>query len=211
MAIVQARCPHCLTEKAPLFAVSKDACFSNPARGVSYLLMQCGVCREGILAVVGANDLAPWLVRHAPYPLPVIRYFPDVVEPIAPENVPDNIGRYYLQGIDSLRRSNFDAAGMMFRKAIDIAIKDLNPTGKGNLFSRINSIPDAVGVTPAMKAWAHEIRDLGNDAAHEEEPFKDADVRQLQAFTEMFLRFAYTMPAMIAARKNQSTNGAAGP
>jgi hypothetical protein len=178
VAIVQARCPHCLTEKAPLNTVNQHAACVNPARGVSFLLMQCGVCREGILAVVGTPDLSPWLVHNAPIPLPVVRYYPEVVDPVAPDHVPNSIGRYFLQGVDNAKRSNFDAAGMMFRKSLDIAIKDLNPDAKGSLFSRINSIPDAVGVTPALKAWAHEIRELGNDAAHEEEPFTDSQVVQ---------------------------------
>lgn len=90
---------------------------------------------------------------------------------------------------------------MMFRKALDISIKQLNPGGKGNLYNRIESLPQSVGVTEAMKAWAHEIRDLGNNAAHEGEPFKEDEAKNLYLFTYMFLRFAYTLPGMIAERK----------
>ena len=54
----------------------------------------------------------------------------------------------------------------MFRKALDVGLKHIHPEGRGNLKNRIDTIPGEKGVTPAMKEWAHEIRDSGNDAAH---------------------------------------------
>jgi hypothetical protein len=77
----------------------------------------------------------------------------------------------------------------------------LNPSGIGNLQQRIEKLSVAVGVTPAMKEWAHEIRELGNDAAHEEEPFTEIEATTLQAFTELFLTYTFTLPGMLAARK----------
>jgi hypothetical protein len=52
-----------------------------------------------------------------------------------------------------------------------------------------------------MKEWAHEIRLLGNDAAHEEDPFTPPEAESLQAFTQLFLTYAFTLPGMLAARK----------
>jgi hypothetical protein len=103
--------------------------------------------------------------------------------------------------MDGLRRGNFDAAGTMFRKALDVGLKRIHPEGKGTLEKRINGLPDTIGITPAMKEWAHSIRDLGNDAAHEEEPFSEADAKALQAFTETFLTYTFTLPGMIEERK----------
>ena len=53
---------------------------------------------------------------------------------------------FYLQGMDNLAR-NFDAAGTMFRKSLDAAMKHLDPTGKGTLEKRIDSLDPAIGVT----------------------------------------------------------------
>jgi len=115
--------------------------------------------------------------------------------------MPANIESFYSQGMDSLSRKNFDAAGTMFRKSLDTALKRLDPSGLGNLQQRIDKLPVAVGVTPAMKEWAHEIRELGNDAAHEEEPFTEIEATTLQAFTELFLTYTFTLPGMLTARK----------
>ena len=114
---------------------------------------------------------------------------------------PSNVASFYCQGIDSLSRKNFDAAGAMFRKSLDTGLKRIHPEGKGTLQRRIDELPDATGVTPAMKEWAHQIRHLGNDATHEEEPFSDDEVKALQSFTELFLTYAFTLPGMVATRK----------
>jgi hypothetical protein len=51
-----------------------------------------------------------------------------------------------------------------------------------------------------MKEWAHHIRRLGNDAAHEEEPFEEDEARGLQSFTELLLTYAFTLPGMLVER-----------
>jgi hypothetical protein len=102
--------------------------------------------------------------------------------------------------MDNMAR-NFDAAGTMFRKSLDAALKRLDSTGKGSLQKRIDTLPAETGVTPAMKEWAHQIRHLGNDAAHEDDPFTEEEAKSLQAFTELFLTYAFTLPGMLAARK----------
>jgi Domain of unknown function (DUF4145) len=106
-----------------------------------------------------------------------------------------------LQGIDNLKRKNFDAAGTMFRKSLDVGLKIINPAGRGSLEKRIDSLPEDMGITPAMKDWAHEIRHLGSDAAHEDEPFAPEEAGALQSFMELFLTYAFTLPGMLAARR----------
>ena len=120
----------------------------------------------------------------------------------------DNCLNFYKQGMDSLTRKNFDAAGTMFRKSLDAGLRQIDPDGKGTLEKRINALPSETGITPPMKGWAHEIRHLGNDAAHEDEPFTDGEAKSLQSFTELFLTYAFTLPGMLAARHpTEGTDG----
>jgi len=111
--------------------------------------------------------------------------------------------------MDSLNRKNFDAAGTMFRKALDIGLKQLHPSGKGNIQNSINGLPSETGITPSMKEWGHQIRHLGNDAAHDEEPFSEADARALQSFTQLFLTYSFSLPGMLAEKRSEteSTEG----
>ena len=44
---------------------------------------------------------------------------------------------------------------------------------------------------------------LGNEAAHEEEPFTEGDARALHAFTDLVLRYLFTLPGMMAAARRE--------
>jgi hypothetical protein len=105
----------------------------------------------------------------------------------------------YLSGLDNLvRKGGTNAAAIMFRRCIEIAAKAINPKApKGdNLKKRIADLP-ADFATPAMKEWAQHIRLDANDAAHEPEEFSEDDAKKLQVFAEMFLTYAFTLPAML--------------
>ncbi len=118
-----------------------------------------------------------------------------------PAHTPERPKNLYVQGVDNQRRQNWDAAGMAFRTCLDQALRWLHPDGKGTLAHRIDCLPAEVGVTPSMKQWAHQIRTLGNEAAHEDEPFDEASTKDLQSFAEVFLMYAFTLPGMLAARR----------
>lgn len=90
---------------------------------------------------------------------------------------------------------------MTFRKCLDSALRALGSTGKESLKKRIDALPPDVGVTDAMKKWAHAIREDGNDAAHEDEPFEEGEARMLQSFTELFLTYTFSLPGMLEQRK----------
>ena len=55
-----------------------------------------------------------------------------------------------------------------------------------------------------MKEWAHEIRCLGADAAHDEDPFTENEAKSLQPFTELFLTYAFMLPGMLDAKKKDA-------
>jgi Domain of unknown function (DUF4145) len=208
MAHIALNCPHCFTQKA---AFSGSTCLpSPPGQDNDYVvLLQCQVCGEGVIVKVrqplGTNAITTWLQGQKLGNVLILRQWPTGMEEKAPEHVPQNIERFYIQGMDNLSRKNWDAAGTMFRKALDTSLKRLDPSGKGTLQKRIDNLPSAHGVTPAMKQWAHEIRELGNDAAHEEDPFTGDEATTLQAFTELFLTYTFTLPGMLEARKAAAT------
>ena len=132
--------------------------------------MQCQVCRDAIVAKFEADTSAfnSWQQGSLTFEksgIKLIATFPKPTATVAPQHTPENVSHFYLQGLDNLPR-NFDAAGTMFRKSLDTALRYLDPSGQGTLEARINKLPSATGVTPAMQTWAHEIRKLGNDAAH---------------------------------------------
>lgn len=201
MVDVSLNCPYCGTTKV---AFRGDKPIPCDAQGSEYIiLLQCRCCRNGVVAKYRGSGIMNWISTGGlSDPPPLLESWPKMETVSAPKYLPDNIRSFYTQGIDSLRRQNYDAAGTMFRKSLDVTLKRLYPEGKGTLQKRIDALPHDLGITPAMKEWAHEIRDLGNDAAHEDEPFTESEARALQAFIEMFLTYAFTLPGMLKERKS---------
>jgi hypothetical protein len=123
--------------------------------------------------------------------------YPSLMQPKVPDDVPDNIRSAFVSGLNNLKLSGgANAAAIMFRRSIELAAKKLRPDGKGDLKQRITDLSDDL-ITPAMKDWAHHIRLDGNDATHDEEEFSKEDAATLHVFAEMFLTYAFTLPAML--------------
>ncbi len=129
---------------------------------------------------------------------------------LAPDDTPQHIAASYEQGLRALERGDFDVAGMGLRKALDIAtkhlIRSLNPSDLQNvlgrnLYNRIEWLHGQNKLTLDMKEWAHIIRDEGNDAAHDEIPYTKEEAEQLQHFTQVFLMYVFTIPAMVIKYK----------
>ena len=125
----------------------------------------------------------------------------------APAFTPENVARFFEQGMENLAR-NWDAAGTMFRKALDAGLKDKWPEVTGSLYDRIEKIATEGGLTADMKEWAHHIRLDGNDAAHEDQPMVASRARALADFTRLFLLYTFSLPGMLREAREKDTTDA---
>jgi hypothetical protein len=120
-----------------------------------------------------------------------------------PADVPPTVLRYFRQATASLRAQNFDAAGVMFRKTLEVATREKAPESASKpLVKRIDALSNDGLITSDMRDWAHEIRLGGNEAAHDDDPIEREDAERLNQFTDAFLRYAYTLPAMVKSNKD---------
>jgi hypothetical protein len=114
------------------------------------------------------------------------------------------IERVYLQG-----ERNFpvdgseEASGAMYRKALDIGLKKIDPTLTGTLGNKIKTLATAGKLTPDIVEWAGHVRDLGNEAVHEETPPSRKELEDLRGVTEMMLRYLFTLPNMIKKHRGE--------
>ena len=92
---------------------------------------------------------------------------------------------------------NWDAAGAMFRKSLETALKNKFPDIKGDLYKRIEKAADQHKLTPDLAAWSHQIRLGGKDAVHDEEPFEKEEAERLSDFTRLVLMYLFTLPGML--------------
>jgi hypothetical protein len=146
MAILQLDCPHCRTVHAP-FSGSHHV-HVHSGKNLYDVFLQCGVCGHAIVAEVLTGSISLWREdTNRDAANGILRYWPENRSDKAPKHTDATAERYFLQGVDSLARQNFDAAGMMFRKTLDAALKCVHLEGKGTLEKRIDSLPP--------ETWCH--------------------------------------------------------
>ena len=199
----QEDCPYCGT-KSVAFTIHEGIkwrvrCFD--------VFAECGFCHRGVVAEFRGPDLhgdaSSTLLAAAIKANRPRAMFPMRFSPSAPPHTPPNVARYFIQGMDNLAK-NWDAAGMMFRETLEEALKELLPDLSGkSLSSRIKEAAAQQALTPDLADWSHHIRLEGNKAAHDG-PYKEEEARELGAFTEMVLRYLFTLPGMVKEKRGQA-------
>jgi hypothetical protein len=198
-------CPHCQT-KAAGFVVQYQWS-DRTSNNIASVLGVCGVCNNCIVLKVRnirGSSVADYVRNAEDFPREyesVFEVYPRIIGE-TPADCPPSVDRFYRQGIVNLRGENWDAAGAMFRKALDVATKFISPEKKReSLFVRINALVTEGLLTPAMGDWSHELRIDGNEAVHDEEPETEEDAIAMQKFAEAFLRYAFTLPSLVAQNR----------
>jgi hypothetical protein len=116
--------------------------------------------------------------------------------------LPPEVERVYLQAERNFPISgNEEAAGTMYRKALDVGLTIIDPSVTGTLKARIATLVRKNLLTPALGEWSDQIRLLGNEAAHEIDQPTREEVGALRNFSDLVLRYLFTLPAMVTARK----------
>ncbi|MET4114228.1 hypothetical protein ABIB90_006101 [Bradyrhizobium sp. JR4.1] len=208
MATFTHKCPHCLTEHIALRARLGMA--TPPHSGKFSAHLDCPKCNKPscvILKPNGHNKLEPshWdshqvdLTNHG---WQVEQFWPPVPGPNIPEALPTDIERIYLQAERNFPiQGNEEPAGTMYRKALDVGLKKIDSETKGVLAVRIKKLAAAGKLTADIAEWADHVRDLGNEAAHEDEPPTRKELTDLRNITEMVMRYLFSLPALVLARR----------
>jgi hypothetical protein len=99
------------------------------------------------------------------------------------------------------------AAGVLGRRVIEMMTREKNAAG-GNLKARIDDLCTKGVVPQNMKEHAHEIRAVGNDAAHETAKFSADDAADVLDFAREVLHHVYVAPHRLAeSRKRRGVGG----
>jgi hypothetical protein len=207
MAILGTTCPHCTTTSIALEI--RDAYAPRDDDDLWAVFLKCPKCQQPSCAVLldhGGGSFDTDDLQQSGDPQTegwkIESMWPAQAKPNIPEALPDNIARIYLQAERNFPiEGNEEAAGTMYRKALDVGLKKIDPDTKGTLAVRIKKLAAANKLTPDIAEWADHVRDLGNDAAHEDEPPTRDQLKDLRNFTEMVMRYLFSLPALVQARK----------
>lgn len=132
----------------------------------------------------------------------LVQLWPPHAEPSIPAHVPAAIERAMLQAEKNFPvEGNEEAAAMMYRRALELTLGALHPGLKGTLAARIKKLVEQQILPQAVGDWADEIRELGNEAAHDPEEVSRDQLLMIRGFADATLRYLYTLPAEVAARR----------
>ncbi|MCK3657257.1 hypothetical protein A4G18_00605 [Pasteurellaceae bacterium Pebbles2] len=130
-----------------------------------------------------------------------LAWFPEPPISVAPQYLPVDVERKFLAGEKIYFQTKHDEnlvefAGTAYRSALEQALKYLDDNSDKNLNRRINHLVKTQVLVKSMGDFAHTIRSLGNEATHNEISADELD--KLRLFTQLFLQYAFTLPAMIS-------------
>ncbi|MFZ5450739.1 MAG: DUF4145 domain-containing protein [Thermodesulfobacteriota bacterium] len=99
----------------------------------------------------------------------------------------------YDQAARSLNASLFEPCVLMCRKCLETVCKQLGAQGR-DLSKRLVNLSEAGHIDSRLLSWAHEIRLVGNEAAHEiDTPVTKEDARDILDFTEAILIYIFSL------------------
>lgn len=203
-------CPHCHTKKAGFRLLAQWR--SNIDNSFANVVAICRVCSGGLLLLSRDEQSATHedvTQRVSAYPgsrFLIVQTWPEVSSHRL-SDIPENVAHFYDQAMENMGAQRWDASGAMFRKALDVATKMIDPDLRSlPLFKRIEKMVSSSLLTPSMGEWAHEIRLDGNDAVHDENPETQSDATSMQKFTEAFLTYTFTLPRLVKKNRAKRAN-----
>lgn len=205
-ALITHQCPHCGTKGMNFQLITV---VSNPNRSNFYTgFATCNGCHAPIcMHIISTGGKSPSqyngdLTKSPEFVVPFV--YPELEKTAVPEHVPETVARPFIQAVESKVAGHYDAAGAMYRKALDVGLKAIDPKLKGKLYDRIEKLAAENKLTPSLKDWAHEIRLDGNDASHDEAAFTKTEADEMHAFTQLVLTYLFTLPEKVRLKgKNE--------
>jgi hypothetical protein len=176
---------------------------ANSRKKLNFDVYQCKNCMGYVLVLWSADEFAHGIFDFKVLPWPLGK-------PAPSENWPPEVQRFWVQSKDSLKNENWDAAAVMARSALQIALRDRGAMGK-TFYAEIEDLATKGVLHPLMKDWSTEVRELANDSAHPKPnapPTDPKDAKDIMQFLDYLLMYLYDLPKQIndyRQRKNPST------
>ncbi len=184
-------CPFCLEKGNFAIVFSESKKKPNNSKQLNFTTLKCGNCAGFVMVLWSAGEKSNYHdCEVLPYPIQNEGW---------PDYWPANVGRYWLQAQKSLASENWDAAVIMARSALQIALRIKGAEGR-SLKDEIANFSTNGDFPKVLAEWAHEVRELGNDSAHpapEQVAIEPKDARDIVEFLDFTLDFLFTLPEKV--------------
>lgn len=195
-------CPHC---GAHQIAFTLQSEYAMPEKTQNHVLTAaCNSCNHPVCVYMRNLVASIWKAAEMPGNLMVhpnlqpLARWPEAESLEAPTNVPEKVGRSYIEAADARRRRSWNAACGMYRRTMELALKAFAPDVEAwKLEKRIDKLANEHRITKDIQQWAHELRLDGNEALHGDEDATEEMTEQMHHLTHFLLVYLYTLPKQI--------------
>ena len=209
-------CPECnMLVEAKVIAEGKGGFRSDAASPIDETITEYHGERYSVCVCRRCQH--PFLVRESLYT--VVGEFESVTDEqvlypseskLLPGALPESVKTAYDQAARSLRASLFEPCVLMSRKCLEAVCKILNANGC-DLNKRLASLHEAGDIDSRLLDWAHQVRLIGNEAAHDiDAPVTKEDARDVLDFTEAILIYVFSLTKRfesLQARRSKTEAG----
>ena len=131
---------------------------------------------------------------------PPIVVWPDRDAPLSAE-IPEPARKAFEEARVCHRAGQFTAAALMVRRTLEAVCVDKGATGN-SLNSKLNDLKNKEIIEGKLTDWSHDLRALGNEAAHDTAVFIGAvDAQDALELAEALLNYVYVLNAKYNAFK----------
>ena len=171
--------------------------------GAEYTLGVCSACGRicGLDVMLVTLDGDRITSAYA-FPRPLASFVKPRQEPtldaqdiVVPPFLPEPVDTLFRQARHNLLLGNWDAAGMAYRKTLEVAFRVEFAVNGGDLKSVIDRVSESQPTMFALLAWLTRV--IGNEAAHDV-PFGEAAALWLDSNLEQLTVHLFTVPAIQA-------------
>lgn len=181
---------------------------ANSSKKLNFDLYQCRNCMGFVHVLWSAQEFGSSMQGlYNFYVLPA-----PIGKPRPSDCWPENVQRYWTQAHEALRRESWDAAVVMARSALQLALRDKGAV-KGTLYSEIENLASKGILPPLIKDWSHEVRDLGNDSAHPDSQApqpSSQDAEDIVHFLDSTLMYLYDFPKHVSDYRQRRQSASSG-
>lgn len=223
VSLVNIPCPHCLRHNAVLEVEGETV---QTLKRTLALMAICRSCSGTVIAEVTPSSMISSGGGYLRYSTNhqkditldcrphydngsgrVERTYPVATKIEAPNATPERIGKFFIEAKDNFSRGNYETCGALCRKVIDLATKHMafaEDISAWKLQKRMEQLKSKGAITQEMYDWADIVRLDGNEQTHSEDEFDSHSAKAVLDFTETFLLYAFTLPAMVQAKRAET-------
>lgn len=185
-------CPNCRRYSSLIERTGFDKEFKSDGRvfTVRYSVSECNSCNQHFLVIRADGK--------------IIKIYPDTLPRAVNELIPQDIKTDFEEALLCYSVGAYRGAAALARRTVQLICLDKGASKNKNLHQQIDELFSSGVITKDIKEWAHEVRFLGNDAAHPNKNIvSQDDAKDILDLLESLCDVLYVAPAKAAERKQK--------